>query len=101
MVRRPRVGMTDGFSRIRNGRQIGVFTARIADLDDAVDGGAQAVPIARAVHHHDRFGVQAKLLPSDNFKHLLQGAQAARQNDETIRQFGHARFAFVHRGNDL
>ena len=68
--------------------------------ETAVDGGADKVgqgrPVAAGIQHHDRLGMNAKLLPGDDFKRLVQRSQAARQHHEAVGQFEHAGFALMH-----
>src|SRR5471032_1507605 len=63
---------------------------------DRLQERLQRLPIAALVDDHDRLGVQAEGPPGQDLEEFLQGADAARQDDEGVRALEHLQFALVH-----
>ncbi len=68
--------------------------------DEMVEQIAQLLPIARDIDQKDRLVVQPKLAPGEDFEGLVERADAARQDRESIRPFGHQPLAVVHAAGD-
>src|SRR5665213_4468641 len=69
--------------QILDPRQDAIETARVAPgealVDDMVEKAQQRRPITLDVDDEDRLVVQSQLLPGDDFEHLLERAEPARQ----------------------
>src|SRR5471032_2040031 len=63
---------------------------------DGLQERLEGLPIAALVDDHDRLGVQAQGAPGQDLEELLQGADAARQDHESVRAVEHLELALVH-----
>ena len=76
---------------------------RLADEvfgDGVVEEGEEGVVETGDVQQAVGFAVKAELRPGEDFGEFLEGAEAAGQGDEGIRQLGHESLALVHGGDD-
>jgi hypothetical protein len=65
-----------------------------------LERGEERSPEAAGVIEHHRLGVQVEPAPRQQLHHFLQGADAARQDDESVGQLEHHLLALVHGGDD-
>ena len=70
-------------------------------VDDALQKGTEIVVVAVDVEQTAGLLMNVELAPGEHFKHFVQGANAAGERDETIRQLGHAHLSFEHGLDDL
>jgi len=77
-------------------QQRSVFRLQEACGDGGVEKSKQAIPVVGRVDEDDRFGVEAKLGPGDDFEQFFESAVAAGKDEESVAELGHAGFALVH-----
>ena len=93
-------GVGDGGEHIFDAGDGGEQLARLGvgetGGDYIIDQGKEALPITADIENDDGLGMLAQLLPGDDLQALVEGAEAAGQNDEGIGQAEHGIFAGVH-----
>ena len=70
-------------------------------VDQALACREHRAPVVARVAQHDRLGVQADLAQRHHLEKLVEGAEAARQRKEAVRDLDHPRLAHRHVGDDL
>ena len=90
-------GRSEGFGGGGGGGpQAGVVGGEEAGGDVGLQGGEEGVVEAVGVEYHDVAVVEAELAVADDFGEFFEGADAAGQGDDGLRQAGHSGFARVH-----
>ena len=73
--------------------------------DRTIEERHERPPVRLDVEEHHRldpaFGVQTELAPGDRLEHLVEGAVAARQRAEAVREVVHPALALVHVVHDV
>jgi hypothetical protein len=82
-------------------QQAAVLGLHEAFGDAALHHLDQRLVIGLHIEQADGLAVEAELGPGEDLEELLEGAQPARQGDETVGQLGHAGLAGVHRIDHL
>ena len=77
-------------------QQLAVLLADEALRDRTVAKGEERLEVAADLEEADGLAVQAELRPGHHLEEFFQRAEAARQCQEAIAQFGHAGLPFVH-----
>jgi hypothetical protein len=67
-----------------------------AVLSGTVEEGQEVVVVAILVEQEDGFLMKSEQCPGKDFEELVEGAEAAGQGDEGVRELGHEGFAVVH-----
>lgn len=65
-----------------------------------LDLGEQWVPEAIGVEEHRGLAEIAQLVPGEDLEDLVERAEATRERDERVGEFGHSRLAGMHRLDD-
>jgi hypothetical protein len=87
--------------RIGDEEYLAVFRLEHSFGDTVIEEGEELVVEAVEVEQEDRLLMKLEGLPGEDLEHLLEGAKAARKNDEGVGLFAHESLTGVHGVGDV
>ena len=89
-------GRNDIVDAADDGEQIGGRLAGESMIDNVLDQVGEGLPVAFVIDQDHGLVMKVQLPPGDNLERLVHRAEAARQDDEGVRQVEHLLFSRMH-----